>query len=372
MSEEFTFTPSRLTLARQRRGMTLVQLASQIEITSQSLSNAENGRQRPSEATVQKLARALDFPAEFFGLSDLEELEDSQLSFRARSKTTSRAKSAVKSSARIAIELRCWIDERFITPEVDIPSIDSEMTPELAAEHVRASWGIDSVRPIGNCVELLESKGIAVFSLPSEYRDVDAFSFWRRGRAYIMLSTLKTAERSRFDAAHELGHLVLHQNEEYGTNWRSAELEANKFAGAFLMPRDSVRKYFPGPATTDRIIRSKSRWKVAAMALAYRLHELDLLSEWTYRQVVLELGRLGYRSNEPGGQIRETSYLLAKVFAALRVDRVSLRSVAAELGVNSEELRSITFGLLVRAAGADPGVGSVAAEDESPRLRLVR
>ena len=138
------------------------------------------------------------------------------------------------------------------------------------------------------------------------------------------------------------------------------------------MPRASVLKHIQRPATTDRIIRSKGRWKVAAMALAYRLHELELLSEWTYRQVVIELGRLGYRSGEPGGQVRETSLLLTKVFTSLRSDRVYFTAVAKDLCIDSDELRSMTFGLLVRAAGADPEAGPVETGPQRSALRLVR
>lgn len=367
-----SFTPSRLALARHRRGLTLVQLAAEVELTAQSLSNAENGRQRPSAATIEKLARVLRFPVEFFSSPDLEELHDFQLSFRARSKTSNRAKNAVKSSARIAVELKRWIDERFITPALDLPSLDTHMSPELAAEHVRARWGLDQMQSIPNCVHLLESKGIAVFSLPPEYRDVDAFSFWWRGNPFVLLSTMKSAERSRFDAAHELGHLVLHRNEDYDRDWRTAEREANCFASALLMPRQSVLRHVPQPTTTDRIIRSKRRWKVAAMALVYRLHELNVLSEWTYRQFVIELGRLGYRSGEPDGVVRESSQLLAKVFGALRADKTPIAAVAKDLLVETDELRDLTFGLLVRSAGTDTTLGFVGAPSERPKLRVVR
>lgn len=370
-----TFTPSRLTLARQRRGITISQLSESIGLTAQSLSNAERGRQNPSTATVRLIADVLDFPESFFYAPDLEELKENQLSFRARSKTSARAKNAVRSSARIAVELRHWIDKQFVTPRVNIPSIETNMTPELAAEHVRARWGLDPLQSVPNCIHTLEANGVAVFSLPPEYRDVDAFSFWWRGVPFILLSTTKTAERSRFDAAHELGHLVLHQNTDYVSDWRAAEREANEFAASFLMPRPSVEKHVSRPVTTDRIIRSKKRWKVAAMALAYRLNEVGLLTEWTYRQAVIELGRLGYRSGEPEGIERESSLLLRKVLAALRAERVTLGVIASQLDVSADELRHLTFSLVLRSAGAGDAASS---SDEPPdvppsrNFRIVR
>ena len=53
------------------------------------------------------------------------------------------------------------------------------------------------------------------------------------------MSTAKGGERGRFDAAHELGHLVLH-GEYQELNRPAAEQEANRLAAAFLMPRSSV------------------------------------------------------------------------------------------------------------------------------------
>src|SRR3546814_6566541 len=43
-------------------------------------------------------------------------------------------------------------------------------------------------------------------------KNVDAFSCWRNGQPFVFLNTFKSAERSRFDAAHELAHLVLHRH----------------------------------------------------------------------------------------------------------------------------------------------------------------
>lgn len=82
-----------------------------------------------------------------------------------------------------------------------------------------------------------------MFSLVEETRSVDAFSVWRSNKPYIFLNTVKTAEHSRFDAAHELGHLVLHKHG--GPGGRAAEDEANRFASSFLMPSADVRARIP-------------------------------------------------------------------------------------------------------------------------------
>src|ERR1700693_4393291 len=85
---------------------------------------------------------------------------------------------------------------------------------------------------------------VFLFSLAENTRNVDAFSCWRNGEPYVFLNTFKSTEHSRFDAAHELAHLVLHKHG--GPNQgRAAELEAHAFASSFLMPRDDVLATIP-------------------------------------------------------------------------------------------------------------------------------
>src|SRR3546814_14807805 len=89
-----------------------------------------------------------------------------------------------------------------------------------------------------------------------------------------------------FDAAHELAHLVLHRHG--GPQGREAETEANQFASAFLMPHADLVSTIPYVSSIDQILRAKKRWGVAAVALAYRLNKLGLMTEWQY---IKEIGR---------------------------------------------------------------------------------
>src|SRR5205085_7960830 len=131
--------------------------------------------------------------------------------------------------------------------------------------------------PISNMIKLLESKGVRVFSLAENTKNVDAFSCWRNDIPYVFLNTFKSAERSRLDAAHELGHLVLHKHGG-PRQGRDAEAEANTFASSFLMPKADVRSRIPFVRTLDDIVSAKKRWGVSTGALAYWLYKLGILS----------------------------------------------------------------------------------------------
>ena len=360
-------TPSRLALARKRRGLTLVQLATAVGLSVRSLSAYENGHQEPGPDTRQRLAAALDVPAAFLTAGDVDEIPVGAISFRAASKLTAGQRDTARSAGRIALMLADWIEHRFELPAPDVPSLPS-LDPETAAEVVRARWGL-GVAPLGNLIRLLEAHGVRVFSLAADCAAVDAFSFVWHQRPYVLLNTSKTGERGRFDAAHELGHLVLH-SEHRIPQGPDAEQEANRFAAAFLMPRAAVLASGLAGAGIDRILTTKQTWRVAAMALTHRLHELDLITEWGHRTACVDLSRRGYRTSEPGGIARETSPLLDTVFRTLRAEGITPADIARDLHITVAELNRHVFGLIPTAVSGAT-VESARTPPGRPKLTLV-
>lgn len=359
-------TASRLVLARKRRRMTLASLSQRAGISARSLTAFENGHKSPASETIEALAQALDFPISFFLASDVDEIEVDAVSFRALSKITALDRDAARGAARIAVTVNDWVEDKFRLPDPDVPTLP-HLPPEEAAERLRSLWGLGE-SPIPNMVHLLESHGIRVFSLASDCAAVDAFSFrWRRTRPFVVLNLGKSAERGRFDAAHELGHLVLH-SEHRIPHGVVAEREAQQFAAAFLMPRAGLYAQMLYNADAKRIISAKVKWRVAAVALAYRLRDLDLISEWGYRISIKQLSQLGYRSAEPDGFPRESSQLLGKVFSMLRSESIPPAIMARELDLTVDELNMHVFGLvpLVIDGGGEAALGV------KPGLRLVR
>jgi Zn-dependent peptidase ImmA (M78 family)/transcriptional regulator with XRE-family HTH domain len=335
--------PSRLVLARRRSGFSVTALARECGISAQSIHNYESGRQIPSDPTLNEMARHLGLPVDFLTLGPVDDLPPESVSFRARSKMTSRVRDAALSSAQLSIELRNAVLAHFRVPVLDVPTLEGDLPPVLAADYVRSRWGIGPGHPAPNMVHLLESRGIAVFSLPTLGEHLDAFAFRRNDRPFVLLNMGKTAERGRFDAAHELGHLVLH-HDLANLDGREIEREANEFAASFLMPGVGVRRHAPKNPTTEFILREKTRWKVAAVALTYRLHELSLLSDWAYRSNLISLGEMGYRRGEPGGIDRESSLLFAKVLSGESGAR-NLRRLCSYTAMPPGIIGELTFGV---------------------------
>lgn len=336
------FNPARLTWARRRRGLTKTKFASKIGIELRSASAYESGEFAPDPDRLTKIVATLRFPAPFFFGDDLEEPALDTASFRSMSKMTARQRDTALGSGAIALLLNEWIEARFSLPEPQLPDLGRDASPESAAETVRQLWRLGEL-PIKNMVHLLESRGVRVYSLALDAAEVDAFSMWRRDRPFVFLNTLKSAEHARFDAAHELGHLVLHRHAAPGG--QQAEQDANAFASALLMPAASVRAHAPAFATLDHLVRLKKIWSVSVAAVTYRLHKLGLLTDWHYRKLYIELSKRGYRKEEPEGVKRETSQVLQKVFSALRAEGVTKHSVAEAVHVHPQDIDDLVFGL---------------------------
>lgn len=357
--------PTRLATARKRRGWTLTTLAQETGLSRASLSTYENQHQDPTPQTLAILATALGVEEAFLTGDDLDEIPVEAVSFRALSKMTARTRDRGLNSGRIAILINEWLQERFRLPAPDVPTLTGR-DAELAAQEVRARWGLGE-QPIGNLVHLLEAHGVRVFSLTDDTKDLDAYCLNWHGQPFIFLSREKSGERHRFNAAHELGHLVLH-GEDHPLNGPEAEAEANQFAAAFLMPRGGVLAQRLHNAQVQQIIQAKKRWNVAAMAMAHRANELGLMTEWAYRTVCVDLSRLGYRSGEPNGIPHEASQLLTKAMQQLRSHGLGPHAIAADLGLSTAEVRAYMLGLTPTAL---PGSQSGVTRGRADHLQLV-
>lgn len=362
------FNPSRLVLARKRRGLSQTSLARICDIGLRSLCYYESGAVEPPEETIELLAEKLEFPTAFFFGPDIEEIARDSASFRSLSRMTASERDSALAAGSLAVALCRWIEVKFDLPTPSIPSLRG-FDPETAAQALRQEWGLGE-RPIKNVVHLLEAHGVRVFSLPTDSSSVDAFSVWHRDTPFVFLNPMKSGERGRMDAGHEVGHLSLHQHEIPRS--RQAELEADAFAGAFLMPSGDVLAHIPRGITLEKILQMKARWGVAAIALVHRLKTLRMITEWQYRTYCIELSKRGYRRGEKDGITRDSSQIFAKVFDALRSEGISRSAIARDLAITPAELDSLLVGLIIASVRNTKSEGGQSGPtNDKPRLRIV-
>lgn len=296
------FDGTRVATARRLRGMSKADLARALEVTPTAVAQYEHGT-RPSRAVLAKMCLTLQLPREFFGAGNpLPTLSASNAHFRSLRSTSSKAREQALAFGELSLELVDLISAYVDLPPIDLPHLDMPADPapddiRAAANLVRKRWRIQP-GPLPAVVQLLEAHGILVLRLPDGTDPrVDAFSATSGGRPVVFLSPGKADRaRSRFDAAHELGHLVMHPDTEPGS--KVVEQQAHSFAAELLMPADEILDQLPARIDWPAFHALKRHWGVSLRALVYRAHHLGRLSHASYRRANQQLSVWGLP--EPG------------------------------------------------------------------------
>ena len=366
-------SPSRLQVARLRRGLTKADLANRIGISPSTLSKweADGPPIARVESLLELLVTTLDFPRDFFTSDEVEIPSLERTLFRAGSRATQRQKLAAICSGVNAKILQNWLRSQFNYPYPDLPDLTG-MTPAEAARYVRSIWALGD-KPIPNSIQLAESKGVAVIGLPPAASAVDAFSLWEDVQPFIFLARRRTPEGTRFDLAHELGHLLLHSksNPDSATN---RENEANEFAAEFLIPTDVVHATIRPYPSLDDILRLKSKLKVSAMAALMAVSKAGKLSDNQFRQYAGILSSRGFRTGEPGSDLQyERSRVFDFVFSP--EGGQTARSIADATHIPVQDLIFLTLNAAASAVpGPEPTKSGVRPSRSSnrPNLRIVK
>jgi Zn-dependent peptidase ImmA (M78 family) len=127
----------------------------------------------------------------------------------------------------------------------------------------------------------------------------------------VLGSDKKDRARSRFDAAHELAHLVMHGEQIWGI--KEVETQAHRFAAGFLMPAEEIRYQLPTTVDWPTLFDLKRHWQVSLAALLMRARTLGRMSERTYLTAVKATSARGWRRVEPVplGRPEEPTLLLS-------------------------------------------------------------
>jgi Zn-dependent peptidase ImmA (M78 family)/transcriptional regulator with XRE-family HTH domain len=306
------FIPQRLVEARLVKQMSRAELARDLGLTGQAVGYYETGDRRPDMSILLRMSEILEQPVSFFLRSSpsFEGLRGTRF-FRSIGTRSNKVNHALDVKTKWLWELVGFVGQNIKLPAVNLPDVpaasnESGYTPneidDIAAS-VRTHWGLGE-GPIANVIALFETHGIVVtrFELGSD--EIDAFSCWIRKRPYVLLgSEKKSCARSRFDAAHELGHLLLHrhiaQEDLENKDVRDhIESEANMFAGSLLLPRNAMLREFYS-ARLKHLEGMKARWRVSMQAIAHRAKQIGIIDEHQYILFRKQISFNRYNKNEP-------------------------------------------------------------------------
>lgn len=337
------FDPAALRVARSFRGLTVSELAQEAGVSRQIVSSIENGSTQPFRPMLLAIADALRFPLRFFFRAPVVPAREA-LHFRRGARVPNheidRARAHAALFGRVTETFASFAKfSRPRLPKVAVPRDNDGI--ESAAESFRTAIGFRLDTPIAHCIRAAESAGVFVGTF-------DAGSIPVHGFACIvpvpllMLNTTAAWSRRRFSTMHEIGHLTMHAaNGDTGVD---LEHQADRFAGAVLVPRASFWREFPrpGPRQFDwaALIAMKQRWGVSIQALVHRAFDLGLINAIQYRTANIHITKNGWRTMEPGESIAEEPEVCAAFVRELR-KRSSVATLCAATNLTAETVGTV-------------------------------
>jgi Zn-dependent peptidase ImmA (M78 family)/DNA-binding XRE family transcriptional regulator len=293
------FSGERLRLARIANGLTLVELKELVGASAPFLSLCESGRREPSLSLADALADVLGFLPGFFCLPRIEEFKDHECHFRRRRATGVSVRQQVLARATLFSELVALLEDYLDLPLQRIPraTLSSSDEVERIAERARMECGLGLDVPITRMTRVLENAGVVITRFEGLSDKVDAFS--RFGSRCLVVLNDKTPSRTRWDLAHEWGHLIMHGGA--ATDTALAEAQADAFAAAFLLPRAAFIREFPRLLVWDwhPLMQLKERWRASLAAIVRRAFELKLINAAQYRAAYKQMSWRGWIKQEP-------------------------------------------------------------------------
>lgn len=306
--------PYRIRQARTSRRMSISDLSEELEVSKQLVSQYETGKTSPSMGKLNEISKILKYPVSFFYKPiPKNESASSIVFFRSNKTAKVKSKNAAKEKMEIFCEIVSYLENYVNLPETNLPKMEyeNEDLMPLSVEEIenyamglRKAWGL-GVGPIDNLMVEVQKNGIHVSKISLKLEKIDAFSVWMNNKPYIFLNDDKnTNARIRFDIAHELGHLLMHA--DYYTNEdfekspikEKLELEANMFAGAFLMPGQTFEKDVFS-SSIDHFIQLKYKWKASIASMIYRCEALGILSNNQIKYLKDQMTKRSYWRREP-------------------------------------------------------------------------
>ena len=361
MNIEKRVIPYRIKQARVSRGLSMVELSELVSVSKQAISQYEMGKNEPGKAILNSIALVLKYPVSFFYKPvSVNENASSAVFFRSKKTVRVKALNAAREKIEIFREIHDYLEEYVDFPKLNLPKIayeDDGIDPidndqiEQYAQTLRFYWELVN-KPIDNLINIVQKNGIMVSKMQLRMSKLDAFSVWFDNKPFIFLSSDKdTNARIRFDLAHELGHLLMHADYYSEEDMKDSaicdklENEADRFAGAFLLPKDSFSKDVFS-TSIDHFVQLKAKWKASIGSMIYRCDTLGLLSSNQIKYLKDQMTTRVYWRREPLDKEMPVEKPFAHkqaIMLLLNNNIVTPGQLVEETGCSAEELEQYCF-----------------------------
>ena len=319
----------RLRQARLAAGLSLEGLAERLDrpLTKQALSKYERGLSQPPPSRIADIAAALNVRAS--SLLAEPDVEIEWIAYRKLQRLSKSRQEQVTAVATQRLESEVRLRELFhLADRHDLPEpiqVQHARDCEYAAAVLRMRWNLGD-RPVDSLVEQIEEHGCAVVAWPEEW-GFDGLSGWADRTPVLVLNEAAPADRLRFNAAHEIGHLVMKRTGDE----KQDEAFARRFAASFLLPAEAARRELGSrrrELTIDELGLLKQRWGLSMQAWIRRAHDLEIISGQLYRRLNMRFRQEGWHRDEPVEYKRDESPTLLR--------RLVLRALAERMITSGE------------------------------------
>ncbi|HGF7367239.1 TPA: helix-turn-helix domain-containing protein [Enterococcus faecium] len=311
MKERTAFNPKQLTSARISRGMTMKELAERADLSRQMISNYESGKTIPKAESLLKILSVLNFPRSFFS-NEVSELTTGATFFRSQTASTKRVRDMQKERLKYLFDIYGKLSSYVNFPKLNLPDVLEKDIYDITeddiiekANELRKKWKLDLSSPINNLIQIAEKNGIVISEANMSNQTLDAVSRWIVDRPFIMLTdNSESSVRRRFNVAHELGHILLHNSIESIHDYSAQdlkniiEMQANLFASHFLLPSQAFTDSLLS-TSLDYYVDLKKYWKVSIQAMVYKTYSLNLINDDQRLYLNKRISANKWRTKEP-------------------------------------------------------------------------
>ena len=233
--------------------------------------------------------------------------------------------------------------------------------------------GLSPDSPIDNLVHILEKSGVIILALPITLDDLDAFSAWvgnDNRRPVIALSkNIEYGDRLRFNLAHELGHLVMHQAMTGSIS--KIDTEANQFAEEFLTPRETIEKEMTRTVSINTLIPLKQRWRVSIQFLIRRAYNIGRINGNQYKYLMIRISQHGKR-NEPVKIVPEKPRLLSQLAEMQYGSPIDYKALATDMNLPAQLIKeTLEIHSMKAQLGETYTNGEVLSFDDAKKIRML-
>jgi len=245
--------------------------------------------------------------------------------------------------------------------------IAADETGAEVAAVVRKHLELKESDPITSVVEVMEMAGIRVMEMPTELA-IDAMAARLGEEDVVVLNSNVPNDRSRMNAAHELGHVLFRDYaDSKPSNHKLLEKRAFEFASYFLLTKHMLRSAFYGKSMV-RLVQFKERFGISLAAMIYRAEAGGILSEHQAKQLWIEFSKRGWRREEPGRVKKDMATRFEqKLESAIHQKYLTWQQAAKLTGIREDQLRqrvNLAIGICEPMRSPEKG------EDNIPFLRL--